>query len=104
MKHLTLEQKHQMVALKACGPKQKEIAQQLTVSPSTVSRTLLLKSLNPLYEPYEVPMKEIVEVWKFVHYISNELPEPGLPRDEIVSSLLKLHAEVDILKRKAASA
>ena len=70
----------------------------------TQSRTLLLKSLNPLYEPYEVPMKEIVEVWKFVHYISNELPEPGLPRDEIVSSLLKLHAEVDILKRKAASA
>ncbi|MES2388094.1 MAG: LexA family transcriptional regulator [Bacteroidota bacterium] len=68
------------------------------------SRTLLLKSLNPLYEPYEIPLKEVMEVWKFVHYISSELPEPSLPRDEIVSSLLKLHQEVDILKRKAASA
>lgn len=35
---------------------------------------LLLKSLNTLYEPYEVPVSAVKEVWKFVNYFSDQLP------------------------------
>ncbi len=31
-------------------------------------------SLNPEYEPYDLPANEIREIWKFVHYISEEVP------------------------------
>ena len=36
---------------------------------------LILHSLNPLYEPYDIPVKDIREIWQFVHYISPKLPE-----------------------------
>lgn len=36
---------------------------------------LTLSSLNPLYHPYDLAACDIKEVWKFVHYISAEMPE-----------------------------
>ena len=38
-------------------------------------KNILLKSLNPSFEPYEMPVLEIREAWKFVNYFSSELPE-----------------------------
>jgi transcriptional regulator with XRE-family HTH domain len=35
-------------------------------------QSLLLVSTNPIYKPYEVPIKEVLEVWKFVLHFSNE--------------------------------
>lgn len=35
---------------------------------------LLLKSLNRKYNPFELPVENITEVWKFVNYISAEIP------------------------------
>ena len=32
--------------------------------------TLLLCSTNPLYAPYEVQVTNVLEIWKFVHFIS----------------------------------
>jgi hypothetical protein len=32
-------------------------------------------SLNPEYSPYDLAVTEIREVWRFVHYISGEVPE-----------------------------
>jgi SOS-response transcriptional repressor LexA len=60
--------------------------------------TLLLCSTNPLYAPYEVPVTNVLEVWKFVHFISNELPEPNLSRDELARSVLELRKEVGHLR------
>lgn len=59
---------------------------------------LRLYSLNPIYEPYDVDVKEIREVWKFMHYISNEIPDPVLPGDELVKTVNKLKYEVNMLK------
>lgn len=39
-------------------------------------KKLLLRSLNPAFDPYEVNIAEVKEVWKFINYINNELPEP----------------------------
>lgn len=59
---------------------------------------LLLCSTNPVYQPYEVPITEVFEVWKFVHFISHELPEPNLSRDELTRSVLDLRKEVGQLR------
>ena len=56
--------------------------------------SLLLCSTNPAYAPYEVPISEVLEVWKFVHFISQELPEPNLSRDQLNRSVLDLTKEV----------
>ena len=55
---------------------------------------LLLCSTNPAYPPYEVPISEVLEVWKFVHFISHELPEPNLTRDDLARSVMDLGREV----------
>ncbi|HNX43679.1 MAG TPA: LexA family transcriptional regulator [Bacteroidales bacterium] len=57
-----------------------------------------LHSLNPLYEPYYVDVKDIREIWRFVHYISAELPEPNLPKNEFATSLASLKKEMADLK------
>lgn len=59
---------------------------------------LLLCSTNPAYPPYEVPISEVLEVWKFVHFISHELPEPNLTRDELSKSVMDLRKEVGQLR------
>jgi len=63
------------------------------------SGTLLLCSSNPAYEPYEINIQTVKEVWKFVHYISNELPEPNLSKEELSDTVMNLQREVSLLKR-----
>lgn len=65
----------------------------IVINQIQTNRTLLLKSLNPLYEPYEIGINEIAEVWKFVHYISTEIPEKQLLGEEEIGTLLKLNNE-----------
>ena len=55
---------------------------------------LKLHSLNPLYEPFELHISEIKEVWKFVNYISSEVPEPNAPKEELVETINKLSKQV----------
>ncbi|MCG8701992.1 MAG: LexA family transcriptional regulator [Bacteroidales bacterium] len=59
---------------------------------------LRLFSLNPLYEPFDVAVNEIKEVWKFVHYISSELPEPMLPQDELLKTVANLKSDMHRIK------
>jgi transcriptional regulator with XRE-family HTH domain len=62
---------------------------------------LLLKSDNPEYEPYTVPIGRVVEVWKAVGVVSFELPnperQPGMP--QITALLTDLKQEVEALKK-----
>lgn len=62
------------------------------------NHSLLLCSTNPEYEPYEVNVNEISEVWKFINYISSELPEPNLSRDNLSQSVMNLHNELREIK------
>lgn len=62
------------------------------------NQTLLLCSTNPLYEPYEININEVHEIWKFVNFISSELPEPNLSRDKLNSSLLNMQKEIREIK------
>ncbi|HDR89335.1 MAG TPA: LexA family transcriptional regulator [Bacteroidetes bacterium] len=64
---------------------------------------LRLFSLNPLYPPYEVPVGEIKEIWKFVHYISEEIPDPVLPEEKLLSTVAQLKNEVERIKSRMKS-
>ncbi|MEX0986836.1 MAG: LexA family transcriptional regulator [Bacteroidales bacterium] len=61
---------------------------------------LTLYSLNPIYEPFDVKMTDIKEIWKFVHFISQELPEPVLPQNELVKTVAGLKMEMQKIKSK----
>jgi len=57
-----------------------------------------LCSTNTFYKPYLVHVNKIIEIWKFVNYISPELPEVQLDDKEIARSLKELQKEVHELK------
>lgn len=63
------------------------------------SGKLVLFSLNPLYEPYEVHINDVREIWKFVHYISDELPEPVLPEKQLLRTVASMKQDLYQLKK-----
>ena len=61
---------------------------------------LRLHSLNPIYDPFEIPLNEIKEVWKFVHYISSEMPE-NMPREQqLIDTINELKKQVQTIQLK----
>ena len=60
---------------------------------------LVLYSLNPLYEPYEVHINDVREIWKFVHYISDELPDPVLPEKQLLRTVATMKQDLYQLKK-----
>jgi len=61
---------------------------------------LILYSLNPLYDPYEVMVSEIKEIWKFVNYISAEIPDPMIPNENLLKTVAGLKRDLNWMKRK----
>ena len=61
---------------------------------------LILYSLNPIYEPYEVHINEVREIWKFVNYISNEIPDPVLPEKQLFKAVAAMKNDLQRLKAK----
>ena len=61
---------------------------------------LVLYSLNPLYEPYEVNISEVKEIWKFVNYISSELPDPIIPEKQLMQTVAVMKHDLERLKSK----
>ena len=64
---------------------------------------ITLYSLNPLYEPYEIHINEVKEIWKFVNYISNELPEPVIPEKQLIQTVAGMKHELERLKARLGS-
>ena len=64
---------------------------------------LTLSSLNPLYHPYDLAASDIKEVWKFVHYISAQMPERQenrLREEELVRTVRELQQKVEEIQLK----
>jgi hypothetical protein len=59
-----------------------------------------LISLNPLYKPYELAVVEIREIWRFVHYISEELPLGEVSPANLAYTLNQLKQDVALIKGK----
>jgi transcriptional regulator with XRE-family HTH domain len=60
---------------------------------------LTLYSLNPIYEPYSVKVGEVKEIWKFVNFISEELPDPVIPEKELINTVARMKHDLDKLKQ-----
>jgi len=65
----------------------------------TEHHRLKLVSLNPMYAPYYLAGEEILEVWKFVHYISQDLPETS-DMDKIGYGLAELKREIGAISEQ----
>ncbi|HWV73004.1 MAG TPA: LexA family transcriptional regulator [Pseudosphingobacterium sp.] len=62
--------------------------------------SLLLKSLNPEYQPYEIPMSEVLEIWQFHSYQTSEFPEPVPELGAIGGILKEMREDIKSLKGK----
>lgn len=57
-----------------------------------------LSSTNPMYEPYFVNVNDIIEIWKFVNYISGDLPEVSISENDLIKSVRGIQNQVNELK------
>lgn len=57
-------------------------------------RALLLESLNPLYAPYEVPARDVLEVWTFRSLVSDVLPEAETPMQQLARTVEEMRADL----------
>jgi transcriptional regulator with XRE-family HTH domain len=63
-------------------------------------KTLVLYSLNPEYEPYSLPITQVREIWRFIHFISPELPEPIVPKSNLIDAIAELKQDMTKIKSK----
>lgn len=61
---------------------------------------LRLHSLNTLYTPYYLNINEVKEIWKFVNYISSEMPDRNIENNELVGEVRALRREVQTIQTK----
>ncbi|MFK7925961.1 MAG: XRE family transcriptional regulator [Bacteroidia bacterium] len=59
-----------------------------------------LRSDNPSYSPYEVPVSELREVWKARMFMSNDFPEPDLSIEKLSSIVMDLQQEMLRMKNQ----
>jgi len=57
--------------------------------------TLLLRSLNPLYEPYTVQASDVLEIWKFHAYTSRDFPSGQSDMATVLSAIRNLENKMD---------
>ena len=63
-------------------------------------KTILLTSTNPLYEPYSVELKDILEIWVFRCYISMQLPETIIGDDDLSTSIRAIQKSLHRIESK----
>jgi len=61
-------------------------------------RAFLLRSLNPIYSPYEVGAEEVRELWKFEYYMSHEFPFETLTLQQISLGITEINRKLDGFK------
>ena len=67
------------------------------------NQSLLLVSSNPLFEPYSVKMKDIIEIWKFSAYFSKDLPDVQMDALQLSLSYRNLHKDIQRILDKIIS-
>ena len=69
-------------------------------SSDTVGERLTLLSDNPLYEPYQVNTKDIVEVWKAVYIIHKAGAQPMWNVDQLAGVVNTLQDQITSIQKK----
>lgn len=63
-------------------------------------KVLLLESLNPVYEPYEVPLDEVLEIWKYYSYQSREIPSPSSDVQHISVTVNEILRQIRVMQEE----
>jgi len=62
---------------------------------------LTLHSLNTLYEPYDISIKDVREIWRFINFISSEMPESNQMKEkELIDTIKSLKTQVMAIQTK----
>ena len=61
---------------------------------------LRLHSFNHLYKPYDIKATEIKEIWKFVNYISTELPEANTFKEKLIKKIDVMQSGLEQMKNE----
>jgi transcriptional regulator with XRE-family HTH domain len=62
---------------------------------------LVLHSLNPAYEPYEIAATAIREIWQFVHFISPTIPENNdVSSQNLITMVKQIRKDVRAIQTK----
>lgn len=56
--------------------------------------TILLKSLNPVYNPYSVEASNVMEIWRFYAYTSREFPEAHPEMTTVLAAIRNLEEKI----------
>jgi hypothetical protein len=59
----------------------------------------MLVSDNPSYEPYEVKIDEVNEVWEAKAFISTQFPQSDMSLQKLTQIMVDLQKEVESLKK-----
>jgi transcriptional regulator with XRE-family HTH domain len=62
-------------------------------------RSLLLQSMNPIYEPYSVSVNDVCEIWKYRCCISQNIPSAGATLEQITSMIKEVRDDVKSLTK-----
>lgn len=69
------------------------VFKQVTLQPDG----LLMESYNSLYEPYVVPVSEVLEIWQYYSYHTREIPE-SKDIQNIAALLKEMQSDIRIIK------
>jgi transcriptional regulator with XRE-family HTH domain len=60
--------------------------------------SLLLESLNPLYEPYQVPLANVMEIWAFHSYQAKDLPQTAGDMQTVLKLIREMQQDIRVLR------
>lgn len=58
------------------------------------SKSFLLVSTNSFFQPYEVGVEDVVEIWQFVNYISSILPSLKIDDNDLSTSIRSIQIDI----------
>ncbi|WPR73307.1 LexA family transcriptional regulator [Algoriphagus sp. NG3] len=61
-------------------------------------RSFILRSINPLYEPFRIRAEEVREIWKFEYSMIRELPTETLTLQQIGLGIAEINRKLEDLK------
>ncbi|WP_118952361.1 XRE family transcriptional regulator [Taibaiella helva] len=61
---------------------------------------LLLESLNTQYQPYVVPVSEVLELWEFQRFLSATIPDVQPDLQSIAKALREIQGDISIIRNK----
>ena len=63
-------------------------------------KSILFHSLNTEFQDYQLPVDEIKEIWKFVCYISQQMPDNENDKRLILDAISNLEEKINFFKNK----